>query len=337
MRLLFFTMVIVGMGVVMGHEGHEGRPAGKVVSSVQLTGNGAFVFETVPGWGAMPEGANLGPTHGGVAVDGSGHVYVSTEADHGVVKFTKDGKHVKNFGPVSKALHSLEVVKEGEREVLLGAAVKRQKVLKMDLEGAVLLEIPNETTGEIPGGFKGVTAVTMSPDGHLFVVCGYGSNQIHKFDAGGKLLKSAGGRGNGEGRFTTCHGVTFDGRWEKHPRLLVCDRENRRLVHLDLDLNFKNVHARNLRRPCAVSIRGWHAAVAELEGRVTILGGKGEPIAFLGDQPNKELWAKKPIPEGQLFDGLFTSPHGLSWDNEGNIVVQDWNVTGRVTKLKRVK
>ena len=33
--------------------------------------------------------------------------------------------------------------------------------------------------------------------------------------------------------------------------------------------------------------------------------------------------------------GLFTSPHGLSWDNEGNLIVQDWNVTGRVTKLKK--
>ena len=46
----------------------------------------------------MPDGANVGPTHGGVAVDGAGNVYVSTEANHGVVKFSGEGKFVKSFG-----------------------------------------------------------------------------------------------------------------------------------------------------------------------------------------------------------------------------------------------
>jgi hypothetical protein len=84
-----------------------------------------------------------------------------------------------------------------------------------------------------------------------------------------------------------------------------------------------------------VSIRGDYVAVAELEGRVTIVGKNGDVVAFLGDQPDPKLRAKKQVPEGKLFDGLFTSPHGLSWDNDGNIIVQDWNVSGRVTKLKK--
>lgn len=331
------AVLMAGTFGAFGHEGHEHIPAGKVVTSVQRTGNGQFVFETVPGWGSMPEGANVGPTHGGVAVDGLGRVYVSTEADHGIVRFTKEGVFDTTFGKATKSLHSLALIKEGEKELLIGAAVEAQKVLKLDLEGNILLTIPNEGTGEIKGGFKGVTAVTVGPEGHIFVACGYGSNLIHKFDPSGKLLKTAGGRGNGEGEFVTCHGITLDTRWEGAPSLLVCDRENRRLVHLDLDLNFKKVYAEHLRRPCAVSIQGWNAAVAELEGRVVILGGHGEPLAFIGDQPDKKLWAKKPVPEEQLYDGLFTSPHGISWDAEGNLIVQDWNVTGRVTKLKRVK
>jgi DNA-binding beta-propeller fold protein YncE len=321
--------------MAQAHEGHNHWPAGKVVTSVQKTGNGQFTFETVPGFAKMPDGANVGPTHGGVAVDGAGHVYVSTEAKHGVVKFSKDGEFIKTFGPETKDLHSLALMKEGEEERLIGAAVSAQKVLKLDLEGNVLLTIPNEGTGEIKGGFKGVTGVTVGPEGHIFVVCGYGSNLIHKFDATGKLLKTAGGRGKADGQFTTCHGVALDTRGGSS-LLLVCDRENRRLVHLDLELNFKGVHTEHLRRPCAVSIRGDYAAVAELEGRVTVLGKNGEPLAFLGDQPDKKLWAKKPIPEEKLYDGLFTSPHGLSWDNEGNIIVQDWNVTGRVTKLQKM-
>lgn len=326
--------LVAGSFWAQGHEGHDHLPAGKVVTSVQQTGNGQFIFETVPGFAAMPKGANVGPTHGGVAVDRAGHVYVSTEAGHGVVKFSKEGKFVKSFGPQTRALHSLLVVEEGEAEVLIGAALSAEKILKLDLEGQVLLTIPNEDTGEIRGGFKGVTGVTVGPEGNIFVVCGYGSNLIHQFDATGKLLKTAGGKGEGPGQFTTCHGITLDER-SGEPLLLICDRENRRLVHMDLDLNFKGVHSRHLRRPCAVSIRGDYAAVAELEGRVTILGKNGQPLAFLGDQPNKKLWAKKPVPEAKLYDGLFTSPHGLSWDNEGNLIVQEWNVAGRVTKLKK--
>ncbi|YCM46176.1 hypothetical protein V2O64_09110 [Verrucomicrobiaceae bacterium 227] len=330
---IIVTLLASGL-VASGHEGHDHPPAGKVATSVQKTGNGQFVFETVPGFGAMPKGVNVGPTHGGVAVDGAGDIYVSTEADHGVVKFSADGSFKESFGPKTKALHSLAVVKEGDKEVLVGAAVSAQKVLKLALDGEILLTIPNIETGDVKGGFKGVTGVAVGPEGNFYVVCGYGSNLIHKFDAKGKLLKTAGGRGNGDGQFTTCHGIALDTR-SGTPLLLVCDRENRRLVHLDLDLNFKGVHSKYLRRPCAVSILGDYAAVAELEGRVTIVGKNGEHLAFLGDQPDPKLWAKKPVPENELYDGLFTAPHGLSWDAEGNIIVQDWNVTGRVTKLKR--
>lgn len=336
MKKIAFATFVLGFFAAEGHEGHQTPPAGKVVSSVQVTGNGFFTFETVPGFGAMPDGVNVGPTHGGVAVDASGDVYVSTEADHGVVKFDANGKFKKSFGPETKALHSLAMVNEGAKQVLVGAAVSAEKVLKLSLDGEILLTIPNEGTGEIKGGFKGVTGVAVGPQGHFYVVCGYGSNLMHQFDSSGKLIKTVGGRGKGKGQFQTCHGITLDSR-SGQPLLLVCDRENRRLVHYDLDLNFKGVHTTHLRRPCAASIRGDYVAVAELEGRVTVVGKNGEVLAFLGDQPNRSLWAKKPIPEDQLFDGLFTSPHGVSWDLEGNIIVQDWNVTGRVTKLKHRK
>ncbi len=334
MKNTIIVTLLVSGSIAFGHEGHTHPPAGKVVSSVQKTGNGQFVFETVPGFGAMPKGVNIGPTHGGVAVDSAGDIYVSTEADHGVVKFAADGSFKKSFGAETKALHSLALIKEDEKEVLIGAAVSAQKVLKLDLDGQILMSIPNKGTGEIKGGFRGVTGVTVGPKGNFYVVCGYGSNLVHKFDPAGKLLKTAGGRGKADGQFMTCHGVTLDTR-SGNPLLLICDRENRRLVHFDLDLNFKQVHSRHLRRPCAVSIRGDYAAVAELEGRVTIVGKNGAHLAFLGDQPDHSLWAKKPVPAEKLYDGLFTAPHGLSWDKDGNIIVQDWNVTGRVTKLQQ--
>ena len=116
----------------------------------------------------------------------------------------------------------------------------------------------------------------------------------------------------------------------------MADRENRRLVHLDLEGNWIGVHATNLRRPCALSFHGDYCAVAELEARVTILDKNGAPVAFLGDNPNRKQWAKFPVPVKAWLEGVFTAPHGLSYDAEGNLYVQDWNATGRVTKLVKV-
>ena len=86
----------------------------------------------------------------------------------------------------------------------------------------------------MPGGWNGLTGVTVAPDGAVFASMGYGSQLIHKFDASGKLLKTFGGKGEGDGRFNTSHGLAIDTRFGE-PRLLVADRENRRLCHLDLE------------------------------------------------------------------------------------------------------
>ena len=157
---------------------------------------------------------------------------------------------------------------------------------------------------------------------------------MHKFDAAGKLLKSFGSKGKEEQQFDTPHGLAIDTRFGA-PRLLVADRAKNRLVHFDLEGNWIGVHASNLRLPCAVSILGDDVAVAELKARVTILDKTGTPVAFLGDNPNKAQWANFKVPPQEQKLGIFTAPHGLSFDKAGNLYVQDWNVSGRVTKLTK--
>jgi hypothetical protein len=198
-----------------------------------------------------------------------------------------------------------------------------------------MLEISQATAGEVQGGWKGLTAVTVAPDGSIFCSMGYGAQFIHKFDAAGKHQKSFGGKGNGDGQTSCSHGMALDLRFGA-PRLLVCDRENRRLVHFDLDGKWIGVHATNLRRPCTISILGDACAVAELEARVTVLDKNGAPVAFLGDNPDKGQWANFGVPLDKMKTGIFTAPHGLSFDKDGNLYVQDWNASGRVTKLKKM-
>lgn len=342
---LFHLLLLTSLAVA--HPGHEGMPAAGGDPVAAVTGNGAWTYDSVPGWGRLPDGRSIGPTHGSVLVGADRRVYLSTDSEMSLIVWESDGRFVKTMAPECQGFHAMEIREEDGRTVIYGAQNngignhfrKRQgleptpfRVCKIDLEGRILMEIPNASTGEVPGGWDGLTAVTVAPDGSIFAAMGYGSQQIHKFDAAGRLLMSFGSKGTGEGEFDTCHGLGIDLRFGA-PRLLVADRENRRLCHLDLDGRWIGVHATHLRRPCSFAFHGDHLAVAELEARVTVLDKSGAPVAFLGDNPDTAQWANFKVEPGQQREGIFTAPHGIAFDANGDLYVQDWNLTGRVTKL----
>ncbi|MES2474606.1 MAG: 6-bladed beta-propeller [Verrucomicrobiota bacterium] len=334
-----FLIPLLLAPLALAHPDSSIAPGEEPHAAVQ-TGNGAWLFEAVPHWGELPDGKIIGPTHGGVVVDDeTGLIYVSTDSELSIVVYQPDGKFVKTIAPQCRGFHALAIRKEDGKTVIYGAQLNSNqpplRVCKIDTEGKLLLEIPNAETGEIPGGWNGLTGVAIAPDGAIFASTGYGSNTIHKFDSRGKHLKSFGSKGADERQFNTPHGLAIDTRFGE-PRLLVADREKRRLVHFDLNGDWIGVHATGLRRPCSVSLRGDFLAVAELESRVTILDKSGAPVAFLGDNPNKSQWANFNVPPQEQQLGIFTAPHGLSFDQAGNLYVQDWNKTGRVTKLRKL-
>ena len=52
-----------------------------------LTGQGDMSYTTVPGWGKVPGSDYIGSTHGGIAVDESGLIYVSTNGSQALLRF----------------------------------------------------------------------------------------------------------------------------------------------------------------------------------------------------------------------------------------------------------
>jgi DNA-binding beta-propeller fold protein YncE len=305
-------------------------------------GSGAWQFNVEPGWAKVPAGVALGPTHGGVAVDKAGNIYVSSDGPNGILVFDRNGKYLRAFAPELTNLHGLVLREENGREFLYGALNKSGQAVKLGIDGKVVwtLGVPKESGlyDQPEKGKKGPTpyrptAIAVAPDGRIYVADGYGASVIHVYRKDQTYMKTIGTRGEGTGQFRTCHGIALDVRYGA-PRLLVADRENRRLVHLDLDGNWLGVHATDLRRPCAVSFRGDHVAVAELEGRVVLLDKQGRVAATLGDNPDREQWAKFNIAPEHWKDGIFIAPHGLAFDAAGNLFVQDWNFAGRFTKLR---
>src|SRR5205807_116985 len=132
------------------------------------------------------------------------------------------------------------------------------------------------------------TNIVALPDGTIFVADGYGKKWIHKYDRDRKYVKSFGGPGTvtpaEEGKFNTCHGLATDLRGPK-PMLIVCNRESGRVEQWDTDGNLVKVLQRNLRMPAAADVFGDYVAIAELQGRVTILGKDNGIAAQIGDNP----------------------------------------------------
>jgi hypothetical protein len=205
----------------------------------------------------------------------------------------------------------------------------------MTTDGTPVLKItaPPEAGFKLPNEWK-ITAAVPAPDGSIFIANGYGDSRIFHFDGKGNYLRSYSGKGSEPGMLNCSHGLTLDARYDQ-PLLLVCDRENRRLCHFDLDGKYVGTVTQHLRRPCQIALHGDYAIVSELEGRVTVLDRDNVPVAFLGDNPLKSQWANYDLDPASIQAAYFSAAHGCFIDREANIYVSDWNHTGRVSRLTK--
>lgn len=321
---------------VQAHPDHDQKPAAApspAASTLQdggLTGQGDWVYKTVLNWGHIPGQEHIGSTHGGVAVDKSGKIYVSTDGPNGIIVYQPDGTFIKSWGEPSRRFHSLAIHEENGKEFLYAAGGKR--VCKLDLDGKIVFQLDNKP-GSADRPWTNATAVDVTPDGTIFVADGYGTNLIYKYSQDGQFLGKFGAPGDLPGQFRTCHGLTVDARNPEKPLLIVCDRENLRLQVLDTNGHVIAIPITGLRRPCATAIRGDKLLVAELAGRAVLLDKDFKILSELGDNPVVEQRANFGVPPKDWKEGVFTAPHGCAIDYDGNLYIQDWNKWGRITKL----
>ena len=321
-------------------QAEESAPGEARTQSGTQTGNGEWTYEVVPDWGQLPAGSMFGGTHGAIATDKAGRLYVSTQSETGILVYSPDGALKTRIATAYPEVHSIFHSEEGVEEYLYttvqkGTPKENWLFVKMKTDGTVVQKI----TAPPKAGFKApnewrLTAALPGPDGSIFIANGYGDSRIFRFDRNGEYRASFGGKGTEDGLFDCSHGLEVDTRYEQ-PLLLVCDRENRRLCHFDFDGKFVRTITEHLRRPCQVSFHGDHLLVSELEGRVTILDRDNVPVAFLGDNPQKTQWANYRLQPRDIAPAMFSAAHGCHIDQQANIYISDWNQVGRVTKLIR--
>jgi hypothetical protein len=311
----------------------------KQTTSVRM-GSGAMTFDTVPGWGLRPDGSSaIGPTHGSVVIDREGNIYTSAQA--GVFVFSPDGKVVQSFlGKDYSDIHDMKILDENGTEFIYGARNKNAEGIKFHSKsGEIVLKLPYPKESELQLDKFNPTAITVAPNGDIFLANGYASNHIFKYDKTGKYLMHFGTKGNGLKEFNTAHGMVLDTRYEP-PRLLICDRNHEpkgRLLHYSLEGQFIDEVVTGLGMPTSAAIQGDYVSVPDLQGRLVILDKSNTIIAVLGHNPDPKQGRNFNVPQAQWIEGIFSGTHGSYWDKDGNLYVQDWNVSGRIMKLVRVK
>jgi sugar lactone lactonase YvrE len=315
------------------------RPAQSDVNKPIILGSGAHTYEWVKGWAKLPDGMRFGNTHGAVVIDSQGRIFMNTDSEHAVIIFDPDGKYIKSWGKEFKAgTHGMALVKEGKTEYLYLTHTGRHEVIKATLDGDVVwtLGYPKE-----PNVYKAAaefkpTGVAFAPNGDFYVTDGYGKFWVHQYNAKAEYIRSWGGLGSEPGKLNNPHGIWMDTRGQT-PVVMVADRGNSRLQNFTLDGKHIGFVTETLRRPSNMDQRGQDIAVADLAGRVTILGKDNKVIVHLGDNPDPAKRGKNGVPPEQWVDGEFISPHCPRWDAEGNLYVLEWLSSGRITKLKRLK
>lgn len=319
-----------------------------------VLGSGAFTYEAIHDWGELPPQIKWGNTHN-VVEDAQGHIYVhhtvnaASESPDTVVVFDRKGRFVRSWGRQFRGVaHGMWLRKEGRDEFLYltvnAANPKLQPppelpatVVKSTLKGEIVYKIQGPPDiPEYHNAPYNPTNIAIAPNGDLYVADGYGSYYINHYNSRGEYLNTFGGRGSEPGKMKEPHGIWIDTRG-REPILTVADRRNNRLqrftlagAHIDFIEGF--------RLPCHFHERDGVVVIPDLQGRVTLLDRDNRVIEHLGDAtPDSPKNPPRATTDRASFvPGQFVTPHGASFDHDGNIFVVEWVEIGRVTKLRRI-
>ena len=299
-------------------------------------------YTAVADWLKLPDGrAQLGNQHGDVAVSSTGDVYVSVQdPSAGLQVFSPEGRFLRNVAGAPSDFHGFVIRKQADGEFIYGATLRGQTIVKMTLEGAIVMTIGSSA---IPDQYKVrnarsnqlallLTGLDVAPNGDLYVADGYASDYIHRFDRTGKYLASFGGK-QPPYSFSTLHKLAIDTRFQP-ARIIATDRANNRVVHMSLDGAFLGVVAQDLLLPAAVVIDGDHAIVGELTGRVSVLDKAGAVVARIGANTEQGVGTNK-MPPAQWRTGFVLSPHGVALNARGDLFVSEFNAFGRVHRFNK--
>jgi sugar lactone lactonase YvrE len=242
--------------------------ASTVAAQTAPTNDAPNPYKTIEGWAKMPEGRVWGSTSA-VDIDKDGEsIWVAERCSTNsclnstldpILKFDKNGNLVKSFGAGMLIFpHGIHVDYDGNVWVTDGqdnrpraargaaadaplpaapAKIIGHQIYKFSPDGKLLMTLGAPGGARDTAFFWQPNDILVAPNGEIYVVEGHSSNaqataRILKFDKNGKLIRTFGTWGTGDGQFDQPHALAMDSRG----RLFVADRGNNRLLIYDQEL-----------------------------------------------------------------------------------------------------
>jgi DNA-binding beta-propeller fold protein YncE len=295
-------------------------------------------YRTIEGWAKLPEGRTWGSTSA-VAIDKDGKsIWVAERCGvnncasstlPSVLKFDQNGNLTASFGSgMILSPHGIHVDKDGNVWVVdcactLGAAQvpagKGHQIHKFSPTGALLMSLG------APGGLRDTSffwqpnAVVTASNGDIYVAEGHSSRaganaRVLAFDKTGKLRKSWGVFGKGEGQLDQPHTLAIDSKG----RLFIGDRGNDRILIVDRDFKILDTWYQ-FSRPSGMWIdKNDVLYVADSEsGSVNPPHGAWTRGIRIGSARTGEVTAF--IPDPEIKPPSTSSAEGVAVDAAGNI------------------
>ena len=205
-------------------------------------GTGKYTYELIRDFPKLPPGESFGMVSR-VATDSQDRVYVFQRKDPPVVVFDREGKYLGAWGSGEVTdPHGLKIVDD-----VVYTTDRSDSVAKsFTLDGKPLLALGqrgvHSDTGNVAnwlaeraaGPFNHPTEMIAHPNGDIYVTDSYRNARVHRSTRDGRLVKSWGAPGHGEGQFHLPHSIAFD----PDGKLYVADRANKRIQIFSPDGDF---------------------------------------------------------------------------------------------------
>jgi len=340
--LFWFCTIVTNLG--LAHETpHVAADSYQPPSERLIVGEGEFRFQYLPGWGSEAAAKlSLGHCHA-MVVDRSGCLYLAnTNPDYCIVVLDESGQLLDRWGDFAPQAHGLTLsLENGEEFLYITTNDKNGKVIKTNLGGDILMTIscPVESgLYESVDDFRPSKTIVL-PGGELLVLDGYGRDYVLRFSAEGKYLSAFGGDlGDGEARLDHWgpHGGGLDLSDPQNPVLILAMSDQQTLKRFTLGGKWIDRIPLPGGNPRDIAFFDDHIVIPHLgdnwpedrnaAGFISFLDRDFDVVANLGGKNRRDDNGK--LVGLQHNSHLFHHPHGIVFDQRGNLYVAQFASNG---------